>query len=199
MEKKNKIEARKMDAELKEALIRLANEHNYFIDLKIDLENLSRDIKLAKNSSFGADIKKALRDFGFIMKSEERFSTIEEHVEDAMAKMIAQEEDGEAKKATKLYTDMESEADFLLRNSADHEGHIIKLLKRLKDCDPRQEYYAKLLCLEIEQTVQEALEWIDALTSDLEKAEEMHDQFNARVKDMLDSETHLLNWGDKKQ
>src|SRR3989338_8003259 len=71
----------KIQEEIEKAIKLLSSEHYFFKSLKEDLNELKIDLSSAKEKESVKEIKKALRDFKYIGKSERRFERYEQDIE----------------------------------------------------------------------------------------------------------------------
>jgi len=73
--------------DFKKALYWLATESEFLHKIQNDLQNLKQDLMKAKRYKSRHHINKALKDYWYVGKVEERFSLYEQEIENILAKM----------------------------------------------------------------------------------------------------------------
>lgn len=156
-----------------EAIKWIATEHKFFEDLSADLQLLRRDIALAQEKSEVRDIKRALGDFRYIGKAEKRFDDQEKYVENFLNKLREHEltVSGSVHDIQQLLERLHTEAANLIKDSSFFEGKIKELLLHLRDEIKNHEIeQAQAALIEVERLIEDAENWIAALSVDLKKA-----------------------------
>ncbi|MCH7771137.1 MAG: hypothetical protein IIA49_08995 [Bacteroidetes bacterium] len=166
---------KKFDKELQKSLKWLATEHNYFLELKKDLDKLKEDIKKAKEKDEVKDIKAAFKDFRYIAKSEKRFNRHEHTVEEILHEMKSRISlSGTIKEIEELIQRLHIEAANLISVSSLYEGAIKVHLTNLRDeIKEHKIEKAKQILIELGQLIEETEKFIAALSIDLNKAKKL--------------------------
>ena len=191
----------------------LSSEHSYFKDLKDHLQELKRDISTGKEKEKVKEIKAAFKDFRYIGKSERRFANSEKHVEELFGELMKRM-DGYLKtykdselilleELKKVEKRMRIEANNLLIHTSYYEGKIRTFLFHLRDeVKDNEVEKAQQILMEVEEAVEEAEKWIDALVIDYRKAKDLATkfQYGKTVPELIekgDSLKRLSSWKTK--
>ncbi len=183
---------------LAEAIGWLASEHKFFVELKQDLAKLKKDLDDAKKEAQVKDIKLCFKDFRYLGVSEARFNQREQHIEQALKELLDRKITitGSIKEIQELLQRLRTEAANLIRSSSLYEGKIrdflIHLQKEIKDSEMEQ---AHALLMELGTLIEQAEQWIAALSVDLERAkrllQELEEEKDPHLEDLSKKETRV--------
>ncbi len=171
--------AQQLQTHIQKALDYLLREYTHFQEFKKDLEQLAAIIQ-AEKSKENKSFKKLFKDFKYIARAERRFNRFIIKVEDDFKQLLQQEKDTRSKaELVQLEKNLEIGGRHILAAASLHEGSIKHELTQIY-----QSYLIQTLVYrgqddfsanlhKLEDAVSNALRWIGALTTDLEKARKL--------------------------
>ena len=184
----------KIQEEIEKAIRWLSSEHYFFKSLKEDLNELKIDLSSAKEKESVKEIKKALRDFKYIGKSERRFERYEQDIEkeaEILMESYKSSFSDNVEELKKVMDQIHVEAANLVRVASYFEGEIRKRLNFLlnevrinHDFDD-----AKRKLRELESIVAKSDEWIKALDVSLADAKKVCEK---ELDDIMKKQQQLL-------
>lgn len=191
----------KFDDYVIDAIKQLVAEFSFFKDLKDDLDSLKTHIDTQKLKA-GNDIKGAFRDFRYIGRAEARFYNSEKHVIEGLRLIEKKIEVGEIKVSgldvNKLMERVKVETNQLLRSASCYEGEILMLLTNLqKEVKEQNVNKTKKLIEKIGEIIVDCKEWMGALTSDLNKAQKIHDDSKIKKFKLNEPEDFFLKYANR--
>ncbi len=171
----------KIAGEIEKAIRWLASEHYFFKELKQHLGELKNDLAIAREKNSVRDIKKALRDFRYIGKSEKRFEYYEKDIEKEAEELMENYRSslaGSMQEFRQIMNQIHVEAANLIKTASFFEGEIRKRLLFLRDeVKNHQIDDAKRKLDELETVVARSDEWIKALDVSLAKAKRVSEKY----------------------
>ncbi|MFH1827641.1 MAG: hypothetical protein ABH824_00095 [Nanoarchaeota archaeon] len=191
----------KFDDYVIDAIKQLVAEFSFFKDLKDDLDSLKTHIDTQKLKA-GNDIKGAFRDFRYIGRAEARFYNSEKHVIEGLRLIEKKIEVGEIKVSgldvNKLMERVKVETNQLLRSASCYEREILMLLTNLqKEVKEQNVNKTKKLIEKIGEIIVDCKEWMGALTSDLNKAQKIHDDSKIKKFKLNEPEDFFLKYANR--
>lgn len=171
----------KIKEEVGKAIKWLSSEYYFFKELKENLEELKRDLSSAKEHASVKDIRKALRDFRYIGKSERKFERYELDIEKEAEKSMENYQptfSGNMQELKHVMNQIHVEAANFIRVASFFEGEIRKRLLFLMDeVKDHQFEDAKRKLEELDNIVARSDEWIKALDISLAEARKVSEKY----------------------
>ena len=138
-----------------------------------DLQQLKSDLERGKKKDQVKDIKKALKDFRYLGKSERRLNHNEKVVEDFLDELKKK-----VAGAEQLHDQLYAEAANLIKTTSFYEGKIRDYLFCLKEEVKEHEIEkAHAALMELFQIIEDTEKWLAALSADLANAQKLGREF----------------------
>ena len=162
-----------------QAISWIATEHNYFLELKKDISRLKVEIETAKANADLKGLKVLWRDVRYIGRSERRFNRYEHNVESILSKMKDKIKiSGTIAEVEELVRRLHLEAADLINSSSRYEGRLHDLLVHLQAAIKSKDLGQAHQCImELSELAENTEKWIAALSTDLNEAKRMSEEF----------------------
>ena len=182
------MDKKELQKVISKAVAWLATEHNYFLELKKDIFKLKTDIERAKSNADLKGLRFLLRDVRYIGKAERRFNRYEHNVESILSKAKDKiKVSGTITEVEELIRRLHLEAADLVNSSSMYEGRLRDLLVQLQAAIKSKELEQAHQCLmELAKLAENTEKWIAALSTDLNGAKKLSEEFDQIYGDNLE-------------
>lgn len=178
-----------------------ALEHNFFKDLRSDLRQLKIAVESAFIDSSVKGIKKAFRDAYYLSRAESREQKYLKNVESLLQKLKERmskqapirELEHLDREIDLTIQRLDIEAGHLIRDASRYEGQIRTLLEHLETAVKDHELEkAHQIVMQVNEVVDDAEQWLAALSTDLTRAKKLSHEFEVVFHDSVEGVQEAL-------